>query len=60
MVRADRVVTLAAPKSGLASLDVPLYLADIGIPPEVFHGLGLSFEPPFERRDWVRVQVELS
>lgn len=60
IVRADRVVTLAAPKTGLASLDMPLYLADIGIPPQVFHRLGLSFDPPFDRLDWVRVQVRPS
>jgi NAD(P)H-hydrate epimerase len=60
MVRADRVVTLAAPKTGLANLETPLYLADIGIPPQVFHRLGLSYEPPFERHDWVRVRVKPS
>ena len=31
-------------------------MADIGIPPEVFQRLGLSFEPPFQKRYWVRLE----
>jgi NAD(P)H-hydrate epimerase len=53
VVRPDRTLTLALPKTGL--LDVPgdLYLADIGIPPEVYHRLGLVSEPFFGPRYWI-------
>ncbi|TKJ29989.1 MAG: NAD(P)H-hydrate epimerase [Chloroflexi bacterium B3_Chlor] len=55
VVRPDRTLTLALPKTGLHSLPGDLYLGDIGIPPEVFHRLGLSFEPPFKKSHWVRL-----
>jgi len=55
VVRPDRTLTLALPKTGLASLAGELYVADIGIPPEVYQPLGLSFEPFFHGRYWVRV-----
>lgn len=59
-VRADRILTLAAPKTGLQRLQGELCLADIGIPPEVFHRLGLPFQPPFDKADWVRLTGSLS
>jgi len=46
VIRSDRVVTLAAPKTGLRGVD-NLFLADIGIPPQVFTALGIDFVPPF-------------
>ena len=46
VVRSDCVVTLAAPKTGLRGVD-NLFLADIGIPPEVFTTLGIDFVSPF-------------
>lgn len=55
MVRPERTLTLALPKTGLHGLPGDLYLADIGIPPEVFHRIGLSFEPPFREIYWVRL-----
>jgi NAD(P)H-hydrate epimerase len=55
VVRPDRTLTLALPKTGLASVPGVLYVADIGIPPEVYHPLGLFFEPFFEGRYWIRV-----
>ncbi len=55
IVRPDRTLTLALPKTGLASISGELYVADIGIPPEVYGPLELSFEPFFQGRDWVRV-----
>ncbi|HEV56999.1 MAG TPA: NAD(P)H-hydrate epimerase, partial [Phycisphaerales bacterium] len=55
VVRADRTLTLALPKTGLASLSGELYVADIGIPPEVYRPLGISFEPFFGSRYWVRL-----
>jgi NAD(P)H-hydrate epimerase len=53
VVRAARTLTLALPKTGLHDVPGDLYLADIGIPPEVYQRLGLSFEPPFRHRYWV-------
>ena len=58
VVRPERTLTLALPKTGLTNLEGELYLADIAIPPEVCHRLGLSFEPPFRKRYWVRLVVE--
>lgn len=49
-VRPDRTLTLALPKTGLAHASGELRLADIGIPPQVFERIGLSFEPPFGNR----------
>jgi NAD(P)H-hydrate epimerase len=54
-VRPDRTLTLALPKTGLASISGELYVADIGIPPEVYRPLGLSFEPFFRDRYWISV-----
>jgi NAD(P)H-hydrate epimerase len=53
VVRPER--TLALPKTGLRSVPGELYLADIGIPPEVYHRLGLSLEPLFGKRYWIRL-----
>jgi NAD(P)H-hydrate epimerase len=55
VVRPGRTLTLALPKTGLHSVPGDLYLADIGIPPEVYHRLGLSFEPLFGKRYWIRL-----
>ncbi len=54
----DRTMTLALPKTGLRSVPGDLYLADIGIPPEVYHPLGISFGPFFERRYWIPLIAE--
>lgn len=55
VVRPDRTLTLALPKTGLTSISGELYVADIGIPPEVYQPLGLSFEPFFQERYWIQV-----
>ncbi len=55
VVRPERVVTLALPKAGLSKVRADLYLADIGIPPEVFRRVEISYEPPFHERYWVRL-----
>jgi NAD(P)H-hydrate epimerase len=55
VVRPERTLTLALPKTGLRRVPGELYLADIGIPPEVFRRIGVSFESPFGRRYWVRL-----
>jgi NAD(P)H-hydrate epimerase len=55
VVRPDTTLTLALPKAGLHSLPGELYLADIGIPPQVFRELGLDFDPPFNDSYCVRI-----
>ncbi|UCF62187.1 MAG: NAD(P)H-hydrate epimerase [Anaerolineaceae bacterium] len=57
VIQPDRTLTLALPKTGLKELQSVLYLADIGIPPELYHRLGKSFESPFLDRDWVRLDA---
>ncbi len=56
VIHPERTLTLALPKSGLQRVPGELYLADIGIPLEVFQRLGLSFDPPFGERYWVRLE----
>ena len=45
-VDATRTLTLALPKRGLRGYAGELYLADIGIPNEVYRRMGLTFEWP--------------
>lgn len=52
----ERTLTLALPKIGLTQYLGGLYLADIGIPPEVYDKLGLQFEPLFGSQSWLRLQ----
>ncbi|MEF8883192.1 MAG: NAD(P)H-hydrate epimerase [Halapricum sp.] len=47
-VEPDRVLTLALPKTGLAAVEAPLYLGDIGIPSIVYDRVGIDYESPFE------------
>ena len=55
-IRAERTLTLALPKSGLTNLvSGEIYLADIGIPPEVYHSLGIHFDPFFGERYYIRL-----
>ena len=56
VVRADRTLTLALPKTGLRDVAGALYLGDIGIPPEVYHRMGVSFAPPFAERYWLQLE----
>jgi NAD(P)H-hydrate epimerase len=49
-VRPERTLTLALPKTGLQRVPGDLYLADIGIPPEVFQRLGMPFQLLFEEK----------
>jgi len=58
MVLPDRVLTLALPKTGLATFHVPLYLADIGIPPAVYARLGIPYAPPFGNGWWTQLHVQ--
>lgn len=57
VVRPERTLTLALPKTGLRRASGALYLADIGIPPEAYCGLGVSFEPFFGRHYWIELQA---
>jgi NAD(P)H-hydrate epimerase len=51
----ERTLTLALPKAGLHQAPGDLYLADIGIPPEVYTGVGISFEPFFGACYWIKL-----
>jgi NAD(P)H-hydrate epimerase len=57
VIRPERTLTLALPKTGLRHLDGDLYLADIGIPPEVYHPLGIHFEPFFGDQYWIPLEI---
>lgn len=55
-IKADRTLTLALPKPGLTNpVAGDLYLADIGIPPEVFRQLGITFNPFFNKDFYIRI-----
>jgi NAD(P)H-hydrate epimerase len=56
VVRPERTLTLALPKTGLFRLAGDLYLADIGIPPELYARLGISLAPLFGSAYWVRLK----
>jgi NAD(P)H-hydrate epimerase len=56
VVRADRTLTLALPKTGLQGLGGELYLADLGIPPEVYEQIDVSYESPFTTSYWVPLE----
>lgn len=55
VIRPDRTLTLALPKTGLARVPGDLYLADIGIPREVYVQLGIAVGAVFGRGYWVRL-----
>jgi NAD(P)H-hydrate epimerase len=60
VVRPDRTLTLALPKTGLQSVPGELFMADIGIPPQVYHRLGISSEPLFTESYWIRLDRQRS
>jgi NAD(P)H-hydrate epimerase len=60
-IRAAATLTLALPKQGVLLADTAgyvgeLYLADIGVPPALYAGLGLTVGPLFARADVVRLR----
>lgn len=55
-VTPTRTVTLALPKTGLASVTGALYLADISIPRTVYERLDIGYERPFGNADWIELQ----
>ncbi len=59
-IRATATLTLALPKAGLREASArpfvgDLYLADIGVPPEVYRKLGLEFQSPFGENSIVKI-----
>jgi NAD(P)H-hydrate epimerase len=52
-----RTLTLALPKRGLALLSGHLYLADIGIPPPLFRGIGITVPSLFCASSWIPLSV---
>lgn len=60
-IRATATMTLALPKEGLrvpaaAGIVGELYLADIGVPPELYARIGLNSGPIFAQGDVLRMQ----
>jgi NAD(P)H-hydrate epimerase len=58
-VKAARTLTLALPKTGLDRLTGQVYLADIGIPAEVYQRLGLVFEWPMPGQYWLALRARV-
>jgi NAD(P)H-hydrate epimerase len=56
-IQPSRTLTLALPKTGLSRSAGDLYLADIGIPPEVYEPLGLVVQPIFGGHYWLPLVV---
>lgn len=59
-IRASATLTLALPKTGLLALSArplvgDLYLADIGVPPELYRRLGLDLGPVFADDTIIRI-----
>ncbi|MFO8036441.1 MAG: NAD(P)H-hydrate epimerase [Anaerolineales bacterium] len=59
-IRADATLTLALPKRGLFVEETcpcvgELYLADIGVPPELYGRMGISVGPIFAEQDLMRL-----
>jgi NAD(P)H-hydrate epimerase len=59
-IRAAATLTLALPKQGLLNPDArkfvgDLYLADIGVPPELYEKMGIAVPPLFAESDIIRV-----
>jgi NAD(P)H-hydrate epimerase len=57
VIQPERTLTLALPKMGLCPFKADLVLADIGIPPQVYHPLGITFEPFFCEEYWVPIEL---
>ena len=56
-IKAKRTLTLALPKTGLQpQLTGELYLADIGIPSQVYKMLGIKYSDPFDNKYFVKIK----
>ncbi len=60
VIKPERILTLALPKTGLAGVGGDLYLADIGIPPEVYGRLGISVGALFGAAYWLRLERQVA
>ena len=61
-IRATATLTLALPKQGLLTLEAKkyvgeLYLADIGVPPDLYARMGITVPPLFAESDIIRVEA---
>lgn len=54
-VEPDRTLTLALPKTGVASVAGDLFLADIAIPATVYERVGIEYDSPFDGDYWVEL-----
>lgn len=54
-INPERTLTLALPKTGLHQVPGDLYLADIGIPPEVYISLNVAVGLIFGEKYWVQL-----
>lgn len=52
-VAPEQTVTLALPKTGLATVEGDVVLADIGIPSAVYDRLDIEYRNLFDDADWV-------
>jgi NAD(P)H-hydrate epimerase len=55
-IRPDCTLTLALPKTGLVEVDGDLLLADIGIPREVYRGIGVAVPDMFHGEYWIPIE----
>jgi NAD(P)H-hydrate epimerase len=58
VIRPTRTLALALLKTGLEQVPGELYLADMGIPPEVYRHLGITLGSLWGRRYWIRLEKE--
>ena len=57
-IQAVRTLTLALPKPGLLNpASGQLFLADIGIPPQVYQRIGIEFDPFFGDHYWIELKT---
>lgn len=55
VITPTRTLTLALPKQGLQNTPGRLFLADIGIPPRLYEGIGLQIGPLFNDLYWFEI-----
>jgi NAD(P)H-hydrate epimerase len=55
VITPTRTLTLALPKQGLQNIPGHLFLADIGIPPNLYESIGLWIGPLFEGQYWFEI-----
>lgn len=55
VIRADRTLTLALPKTGLRMVNGEVYLADIGIPSVVYRWMDIGLPNIWDNAYWLRI-----